>query len=166
MAVAQGLMLAGTAVSAVGSIKAGKGSKAAADYNASIMERNAKVATKEAEQIGRIAGFQALEQEEQFKQLTDKIQMGYGKNGWMAATGTPLKRQMRNIVQFQQDMEIAKYNTKVKQNEKMEVATNMKLSAALKRYEGRAQAKAGRTQAFGTLLSGFGKIASNSTMMT
>jgi hypothetical protein len=153
MAVAQGLMLAGTAVSAVGSIKAGKGAKAAADYNASIMERNAKVAEKEAEQIGRIAGFQALEQEEQFKQLTDKVQMGYGKNGWMAATGTPLKRQMRNIIQFQQDMEIAKYNTKVKQNEKMEVATNMKLSAALKRYEGRAQLKAARTQAFGTLLS-------------
>jgi|TARA_R100001163_G_scaffold13433_1_gene12430 hypothetical protein len=163
MAVAQGLMLAGTAVSAVGSIKAGKGSKAAADYNASIMERNAKVAEKEAEQIGRIAGFQALEQEEQFKQLTDKIQMGYGKNGWMAATGTPLKRQMRNIIQFQQDMEIAKYNTKVKQNEKMEVATNMKLSAALKRYEGRAQLKAARTKAFGTLLSGAGKIYSMQT---
>mgnify|MGYP003677632879 FL=1 len=160
------LMVAGTVVSAVGQMQAGKGLKAGADYNASIMERNAKVATKEAEQIGRIAGFQALEQEEQFKQLTDKVQMGYGKNGWMAATGTPLKRQMQNIVQFQQDMEIAKYNTKVKQNEKMEVATNMKLSAALKRYEGRAQAKAGKTQAFGTLLSGFGKIASNPTMMT
>jgi hypothetical protein len=160
------LQVVGTAVSAMGSMSAGKGLKSGADYNASIMERNAKVAEKEAEQIGRIAGFQALEQEEQFKQLTDKVQMGYGKNGWMAATGTPLKRQMQNIVQFQQDMEIAKYNTKVKQNEKMEVATNMKLSAALKRYEGRAQAKAGRAQAFGTLLSGFGKIASNPTMMT
>ena len=160
------LMAVGTVVSAYGQIQAGKGQKAGADFNASIMERNAKVAEKEAEQIGRIAGFQALEQEEQFKQLTDKIQMGYGKNGWMAATGTPLKRQMRNIIQFQQDMEIAKYNTKVKQNEKMEVATNMKLSAALKRYEGRAQLKAARTQAMGTLLSGFGKIASNSTMMT
>ena len=158
MTIATGLMAAGTAISAIGSIQAGKGAKAGADYNASIMERNAKVATKEAEQIGRIAGFQALEQEEQFKQLTDKIQMGYGKNGWMAATGTPLKRQMRNIIQFQQDMEIAKYNTKVKQNEKKEVATNMRLQAELKRYEGRARAKAGRMQAFGTLLSGAGKI--------
>ena len=98
MSVSQAFMVGGTALSAFGTIKGGKGAKAAADYNASIMERNAKVATKEAEQIGRIAGFQALEQEEQFKQLTDKIQMGYGKNGWMAATGTPLKRQMRNIV--------------------------------------------------------------------
>tara|TARA_R100000322_G_scaffold124927_2_gene81743 strand:+ start:3818 stop:4306 length:489 start_codon:yes stop_codon:yes gene_type:complete len=160
MTIATGLMAAGTAISAIGSIQAGKGAKAGADYNASIMERNAKVATKEAEQIGRIAGFQALEQEEQFKQLTDKIQMGYGKNGWMAATGTPLKRQMRNIIQFQQDMEIAKYNTKVKQNEKKEVATNMRLQAELKRYEGRARAKAGRMQAFGTLLSGAGKIYS------
>ena len=166
MSVAQAFMVGGSAVSAFGTIKGGKGAKAGADYNASIMERNAKVAEKEAEQIGRIAGFQALEQEEQFKQLTDKVQMGYGKNGWMAATGTPLKRQMQNIVQFQQDMEIAKYNTKVKQNEKMEVATNMKLSAALKRYEGRAQLKAARTQAMGTMLSGFGKIASSSTMMT
>ena len=160
MTIATGLMAAGTAISAIDSIQAGKGAKAGADYNASIMERNAKVATKEAEQIGRIAGFQALEQEEQFKQLTDKIQMGYGKNGWMAATGTPLKRQMRNIIQFQQDMEIAKYNTKVKQNEKKEVATNMRLQAELKRYEGRARAKAGRMQAFGTLLSGAGKIYS------
>lgn len=158
-------MAVGTVVSAYGQIQAGKGQKAAADYNASIMERNAKVATKEAEQIGRIAGWQALEQEEEFKQLADRVQMGYGKNGWMAATGTPLKRQMRNIVQFQQDMEVAKYNTKVKQNEKMEVATNMRLSAALKRYEGRAQLKAARTGALGTLLMGFGKIASSSAMM-
>ena len=119
-------MAVGTVVSAYGQIQAGKGQKAGADYNASIMERNAKVATKEAEQIGRIAGFQALEQEEDFKQLTDKVQMGYGKNGWMAATGTPLKRQMQNIVQFQQDMEIAKYNTKVKQiaNERQGVPAN------------------------------------------
>jgi len=45
----------------------------------------------------------------------------------------------------------------------MEVATNMKLSAALKRYEGRAQLKAARTKAFGTLLSGAGKIYSMQT---
>ena len=55
-------------------------------------------------------------------------------------------------------METARYNTKVKQNENKEVATNMRLHAELKRYEGRARAKAGRMQAFGTLLRGAGKV--------
>jgi len=155
---ATGLMLAGTAVSAVGSIKGGKGAKAAADYNASIMERNVKVAEKEAEQIGRVAGWEALDNEKEFKALNDRAVMAYGKNGWMTGTGTPLKRAMNNVIEFQRDMETARYNTKVKQNEKMEIATNMKLQANLKRYEGRARAKAGRAQAFGTLLSGAGKV--------
>ena len=88
--------------------------------------------------------------------------MAFGKNGWMTGSGTPLKRQMANVIEFQRDMEVTRYNTKVKQNEKMEVATNMRLSASLKRYEGRAQLKAARTQAMGTLLTGFGKMAQSS----
>ena len=153
MTVAQGLMLAGAGLSAFGTIKGGKGAKAAADYNASIMERNAKVAEKEAENIGRLGGFAIQKNEKEFRLLNDRTVMAYGKNGWMTGTGTPLKKAMANAVEFQKDMEIAKYNTKVKQNEKIESATNMRLQAELKRYEGRAQLKAARTQAFGTLLS-------------
>ena len=155
---ATGLMLAGAGLSAFGTIKGGKGAKAAADYNASIMERNAKVAEKEAENIGRLGGFAIQKNEKEFRLLNDRTVMAYGKNGWMTGTGTPLKRAMNNVIEFQRDMETARYNTKVKQNEKMEIATNMKLQANLKRYEGRARAKAGRAQAFGTLLSGAGKV--------
>lgn len=158
MTIATGLMAAGTALSAIGSIQAGKGAKAGADYNASIMERNAKAAEKDAEQIGRVAAWEALDNEREFKLLNDRAVMAYGKNGWMTGTGTPLKRAMNNVIEFQRDMETARYNTKVKQNEKKEVATNMRLQAELKRYEGRARAKAGRMQAFGSLLSGAGKI--------
>lgn len=159
------LMAVGTVVSAYGQIQAGKGQKAAADYNASIMERNAKVATKEAEQIGRVAAWEALDNEREFKLLNDRAVMAYGKNGWMTGTGTPLKRAMNNAIEFQRDMETARYNTKVKQNEKAEIATNMRLQAELKRVEGRVQMKSARMSAFGTLLSGFGKIASSSAMM-
>ena len=150
---ATGLMLAGAGLSAFGTIKGGKGAKAAADYNASIMERNAKVAEKEAEQIGRIASYNLQENEKEFKILNDRTVMAYGKNGWMTGTGTPLKKAMNNVIEFQRDMETARYNTKIKQNEKIESATNMRLQADLKRYEGRAQYKAARTKAFGTLLS-------------
>ena len=156
--VAIGMQLAGTAVSAMGSMSAGKGLKSGADYNASIMERNAKVATKEAEQIGRVAGWDIQENEKEFKILNDRSVMAFGKNGWMTGSGTPLKKAMANVVEFQKDMEVARYNTKVRQNEKIESATNMRLQASLKRYEGRAQLKAARTGAFGTLLSGAGKI--------
>ena len=160
------LMAVGTVVSAYGQIQAGKGQKAGADFNASIIDRNAKVATKEAEQIGRIASYNLQENEKEFRLLNDRTVMAYGKNGWMTGSGTPFKKAMANVVEFQKDQEIARYNTKVRQNEKIESATNMRLQAELKRYEGRAQLKAARTQAMGTLLSGFGKIASNSTMMT
>tara|TARA_R100000951_G_scaffold106025_1_gene100203 strand:+ start:1733 stop:2221 length:489 start_codon:yes stop_codon:yes gene_type:complete len=154
MSVSQAFMVGGTALSAFGTIKGGKGAKAAADYNASIMERNAKVAEKEAEQIGRVAGWDIQENEKEFQILNDRSVMAFGKNGWMTGTGTPLKKAMANVVEFQKDMEVARYNTKVRQNEKIESATNMKLQAELKRYEGRAQLKAARTKAFGTLLSG------------
>lgn len=158
MAVAQGLMLAGAGLSAFGTIKGGKGAKAGADYNASIMERNAKVAEKEAEQIGRVAGWDIQANEKEFQILNDRSVMAFGKNGWMTGTGTPLKKAMANVVEFQKDMEVARYNTKVRQNEKIESATNMKLQAELKRYEGRAQLKAARTKAFGTLLSSAGSV--------
>jgi len=158
MSFAQGLMAAGTVVSAYGQIAAGKGAQAASNYNASIAERNAKAADNKAVQLGRVAGWEALEDEKKFVELNDRAQMGYGSNGWLAATGTPLKRTMRNVIRFQQDMETQKYNTKVKQNEQREVATNMRLNASLKRLEGRIMRKTARMQAFGTLLSGAGKI--------
>ena len=155
---ATGLMLASAGLSAFGTIKGGKGAKAGADYNASIMERNAKVAEKEAEQIGRVAGWDIQDNEKEFKILNDRSVMAFGKNGWMTGSGTPLKKAMANVVEFQKDMEVARYNTKVRQNEKIESATNMKLQAELKRYEGRAQLKAARAKAFGTLLSSAGSV--------
>ena len=69
LVLAQGLMVAGTAITVQGQLAAGKAAKATADYNASLQDRNAKAQERKAEQIQRIFAFKAQEQEEDFKKL-------------------------------------------------------------------------------------------------
>ena len=69
MSIAQGLMVAGTAITVQGQLAAGKAAKVTADYNASLQDRNAKAQERKAEQIQRIFAFKAQEQEEDFKKL-------------------------------------------------------------------------------------------------
>ena len=159
MTIAQGLMVAGTAITVQGQLAAGKAAKATADYNASLQDRNAKAQERKAEQIQRIFAFKAQEQEEDFKKLNDRTQMAYRGSGWLATTGTPLKRALTNYIKFKQDLNNQEYNTNVAALDRREAATNARLRGELIRMEGRARAKASRYQAAGTLLSGAAQTA-------
>ena len=75
------LLIASTAVSAIGAIQAGKDQKRAYDYNAQINERNAKANDQAAEQL-------VLQNE--VDDLQASTSQAFRYNGWMADTGTPL----------------------------------------------------------------------------
>jgi hypothetical protein len=158
MAVAEGLMLAGTAVSAVGSIKGGKGAQRAAEFNAQIAERNAKTAEIKAENIQRTTAWQIQDSRKEFRKLNDATQMAYRGNGWLATSGTPLKRALANAMAFEEDVVVQKHKANVASLEQEEIATNERMRGSLERMKGKIAMQTARTQAFGTLLSNAGSI--------
>src|SRR6056300_1053879 len=94
--VAIGMQVAGTAISAMGSLSAGKGAKRAAEFNAQVAERNAKTAEIKAENIQRTTEWSIQDSRKEFRKLNDATQMAYRGNGWLATSGTPLKRALAN----------------------------------------------------------------------
>tara|TARA_R100001082_G_scaffold74228_2_gene42838 strand:- start:8111 stop:8587 length:477 start_codon:yes stop_codon:yes gene_type:complete len=153
---ANALMIAGTAITVQGQLAAGRAAKKAADYNASVNDRNAAAADIQAEQIERLNKIKTLQDREKFKKLNDRTQMAFRGQGWQATTGTPLKKLLQNALRFEQDIEIQNYNSRVKQQQSKEVATNERLKAEIARMEGRAARTISRYQAAGTLLTGIG----------
>jgi len=153
---ANALMIAGTAITVQGQLAAGRAAKKAADYNASVNDRNAAAADIQAEQIERLNKIKTLQDREKFKKLNDRTQMAFRGQGWAATTGTPLKKLLQNALRFEQDIEIQNYNSRVKQQQSKEVATNERLKAEIARMEGRAARTISRYQAAGTLLTGIG----------
>ena len=155
---ANALMIAGTAITVQGQLAAGRAAKKAADYNASVNERNAQAAEIQAENIDRLNNIKELQDREKFRNLNDRTQMLYRGQGWAATTGTPLKKLLQNALRFEQDIEIQNYNSRVKQLQAKEVATNQILEAELTRMEGRAARTISRYQAAGTLLTSAGAL--------
>jgi len=153
---ANALMIAGTAITVQGQLAAGRAAKKAADYNASVNDRNAAAADIQTEQIERLNKIKTLQDREKFKKLNDRTQMAFRGQGWAATTGTPLKKLLQNALRFEQDIEIQNYNSRVKQQQSKEVATNERLKAEIARMEGRAARTISRYQAAGTLLTGIG----------
>ena len=153
---ANSLMIAGTAITVQGQLAAGRAAKKAADYNASVNDRNAQAAEIQAENIDRLNKIKELQDREKFKDLNDRTQMLYRGQGWAATTGTPLKKLLQNALRFEQDIEIQNYNSRVKQQQSKEIATNERLKAEITRFEGRAARTISRYQAAGTLLTGIG----------
>lgn len=155
------LMVAGTALTVSGQLAAGRAAKKAADYNASISDRNAEALDITAENIERQNKIKTLQDRIKFKNLNDQTQMLYRGQGWAATTGTPLKRLLQNALRFEKDIEIQNYNSRVQQQKARENATNLRLQGELARMEGRAAQKISRYQAAGTLLTNTGYILSS-----
>ena len=158
MTIATGLMAAGTAISVMGSLSAGKGAKRAAEYNAQIAERNAKTAEIKAENIQRTTAWQIQDSRKEFRKLNDRVQMAYRGNGWLATSGTPLKRALANAMAFEEDVVVQKHKANVASLEQEEIATNERMRGSLERMKGKIAMQTARTQAFGTLLSNAGSI--------
>ena len=160
MTIATGLMAAGTAMSVVGSLSAGKGAKAAGDFNANVANRNEKTAKIKSENIIRTSAWDIQTSRKQFRKLSDATQMAYRGNGWLASSGTPLKRQLADAMAFEEDVVAQKHKANVASLEQDEIATNERMRGNLERMKGKQAMKTARYQAMGTLLSSAGSIYS------
>ncbi len=152
------LMVAGTALTVSSQLAAGRAAKKAADYNASVNERNAQRAEIQAENIARTTEFSIQRSRKKFKRLNDRTQMAIRGNGWLATTGTPLKILLQNAMNYEEDVAAQRLQSEVKRQEQFEVATNQRLNAQLQRMQGKVAREVSKTQAMGTLLTNTGQI--------
>ena len=146
--------VAAAAVSAVGSIQAGKDQKRAYNYNAQVNERKAKVAEQDAEQLVLMEEVEIGRFRREFDNLQAATSQSFRFNGWMADTGTPLKVALANASEADEEVAIRRYNAKVGKAELKEKGTQERMSANLNRMYGRAAMRAAYFKAGSSLLSG------------
>lgn len=145
---------AAAAVSAVGSIQAGRDQKRAYNYNAKVNERNAQVAEQDAEQLVLMEEVEIGRFRREFDNLQAATSQSFRFNGWMADTGTPLKVALANAQEADEEVAIRRYNAKVGKAELKEKGTQERMSANLNRMYGRAAMRAAYFKAGSSLLSG------------
>lgn len=154
---------AAAAVSAVGSIQAGKDQKRAYNYNAQVNERNAQVAEQDAEQLVLMEEVEIGRFRREFDNLQAATSQSFRFNGWMADTGTPLKVALANASEADEEVAIRRYNAKVGKAELKEKGTQERMSANLNRMYGRAAMRAAYFKAGSSLLSGGSSFSQTNT---
>lgn len=154
-----GAQIASAGVSAAGSIKSGKAARAAAEYNAKIKERNAKVAEQAAEQVLAQSDRDALVTQNIASKFISSQMVGYRKAGVVASTGTALKVALDSANNADEKIALGKYQAKVNAITLREQAVDARLGASLAIAEGQAAEQASKFQAISSLLGGSAKAA-------
>ena len=138
------LMAAGTVMKAKGEYEAGQAEQAAANYNAKVLERQAQAR----EQKGL---YDSRRQAEYASRQESSIRAGLGGSGAVMTEGSPLMIQSEQAAQNELDNLLIGYDSAID-------AQTYRSQAAQSKYAGKIASRAGKTQAFTTLLTGFGSM--------
>jgi hypothetical protein len=151
------LGLAGTAVSAMGSIQAGNAQAAAANYNAQVLEMNAKLSDRRA----RDAVMRGNAEEQQNRLETARFRAnqiaGMAANGVDVSFGSPLETITSSATMAEMDALTIRANSRREAYDHEVEGVNQRADATLKRMEGKAAKQAGFLNAFSTVLTGAGQ---------
>ena len=136
-----------------GDIFGGKAAMAAANYNAKIMERNAKIKEQEAEQIMSVHNNYNLPK---FDRTVDQIQgqttVAYLSSG-VTYSGTVIDALYAQELELQTDRDIMTYNAENARDQKENEAIQMRADADLSRWRGKVAKKASYYAAGQSLLN-------------
>lgn len=152
------LVIGSGVMSARAQIAAGKAQQNAANFNAQVSERNAKISEQEGEQIRLRSEEDILAFSKNFNKLQAATQQAFRYNGFQASSGTALLVAMENAKEADKEIARQRYNALVGQREASESAVEQRMRADLQRSQGAAVAKAGRQAAAGTLLQTAAKV--------
>lgn len=133
------VMIGIAAVSAIGSMQAGKASKDASEQNAQFAEQNAAIARDK-------ANFDATQQQREGAQLMGRARAQIGKSG-VAYEGTPIDLMADNAAQIELDNLAIRYGGEL-------AARGFLNQADISRREGRAAQQASYFGAATSLLKG------------
>jgi len=151
----------GLATSAYSSYAQGKAAQQAANYQAAILENNAKITQIQAQQAVEQTESEKLDVRRQYQRLTGTGKTAYAAGNVLLGSGTPLawetdvkQSEAEDISRLEYNLSLQKYGLDVE-------AQNYKNQAALTRMQGASAARAGTLGAFSTLLGGAQRFAVN-----
>ncbi len=140
------VMLAGTAVSAVGAMSQANAQSAAASYNAQINQRNATIATQQ-------ATAEAARMQRQSDLIQGSMLAGLGASG-LSVDGSALDALADSAAQSQLDIETIKYGGRLK-------AMGYHENAALDRMASRTAKEQGVLRTASEVLTGVGRAGAS-----
>jgi len=154
-----GLGLLGGLMGSGSSNRAGEAAARAAEYNAKIRARNAKVAEMQGEWQKFLAGTQVQDFREQFEDFRGAQAVAYAKANVVSTEGTA--RLVQEEAAREADDQIAMIEMQGETNAMQfrEKAVNENLEANLQRLYARQYKTAGRYRSYGALLGGASKAA-------
>lgn len=136
-----------------GDIFAGKSQQAAANYNARIEERNAKIKDQEAKQIMSVHNEYSLPKfDKTIEEIQGKTRVAYLSSG-ATQSGTVLDALYEQELELQTDRDIMTYNAENARDTAENEAIQMRADAALSRWRGKVAKKASYYAAGQSLLS-------------
>ena len=136
-----------------GDIFGGKAAMQAANYNAKIMERNAKIKKQEAEQIMSVYNnYDAPKFDKTIDQIQGQTTVAYLSSG-AAYSGTVIEALYNNELELQRDKDIMLYNAENAKDKKENAAIQMRADADLARWRGKVAKKASYYAAGQSILS-------------
>jgi len=136
-----------------GDIFGGKAAQSAANYNAKIMERNAKIKVQEAEQIMSVHNNYNLPKfDRTVEQIQGQTTVAYLSSG-VTYSGTVVDALYSQELELQTDRDIMTYNAENARDQKENEAIQMRADADLARWRGKVAKKASYYAAGQSLLS-------------
>ena len=136
-----------------GDIFAGKAEQQAANYNAKIIEDNAKIKEQEAKAAyGVYTKFDLPRFNDTADQLTGSIRTNYATSG-VEMSGTVFDVLFENELRLETDRDMMKYNAEVSKQQKENDAINLRAEADIERYRGKVARKVSYFRAGQSLLT-------------
>jgi len=136
-----------------GDIYAGKAAQASANYNAALLNRDAKIKEQEAEQGYKVYTQYDLPAFNQHaERLEGEIITSYATSG-VERSGTVLDVMIENTINMERDRDMMKYNAEVARDQKYNEAINRRSEAAIERWRGKVAKKASYYAAGQSLLN-------------
>ena len=142
-------MIAGAALSFMGSMSAASATSAAGRYNQQVAERNAKVAEQKAALTIFRSEQDIVKFRSQYGGLAGEQEVQYNKANIMTGTGSALEVAMASAEEMDADIANMEYNAKAQASDLKDQATGLRLGGTLARYEAKSRAKAMRVAAVG-----------------
>jgi hypothetical protein len=128
----------------------GKSQQAIQNYNAAVMEQQAKATEQK-------TAFEQKRQAEAAERQASKLQAGLGAAGAVTTTGTPLLIQAKQASELELENLMIGYEGATEAARARSEAAGYKMQGKLVRQRGRAEMIGGFMGAGGTLLTGFSK---------
>ena len=136
-----------------GDIIGGKAANEAAEFNATLTERDAKIKEQEAKQGYAVyTKFDLPRFNDNAEKLTGAIRTNFATSG-VESSGTVLEVLFENELQLETDRDMMEFNATVAKQQKENDAINLRAEAAIERYRGKVAKKVSYYQAGQSLLN-------------